>query len=332
LKRNSIALLVLLLALVLALAVVACEGEEGTDTTAPEGTETTAGGTETTAPAEYDINTIVAGIDVDTELHDALPEAIKTSGVVKVASDIPWPPWEMYVTEGSDELTGFDYDIGQALGAVLGVEFEFVQTVFDNTIPSLESGKNDIIMSAMYDNLARREVVDFVDYARDGTSFLVMKGNPDGVTSLESLAGKTVGAERATTQVVLLENTNEQLTAAGQTEITINQYDTGPDATVALQSGKVVAYLTDNSTAHYIAQTTEAGSVFEVVIDPANPNGYNPQIDGIGVLKGNDQLRDAIKDALQALIDDGFYTQIVEHYGLIPVDSAEINQGTDPGE
>ena len=51
-KRNSIALLVLLLALVLALAVAACGGEEGTGTTAPEGTETTAGGTETTAPAD----------------------------------------------------------------------------------------------------------------------------------------------------------------------------------------------------------------------------------------------------------------------------------------
>ena len=101
---------------------------------------------------------------------------------------------------------------------------------------------------------------------------------------------------------------------------------------MALQSGKVVAYLTDNSTAVYIAQTTQGGSLFEVVIDPANPHGYNPQIDGIGVLKGNEQLRDAIQQALQVLIDSGVYTQIVEHYDLIPVDSAQINQGTDPGE
>jgi polar amino acid transport system substrate-binding protein len=301
----------------LSLCVFGCGGAATTTTTAPA--------------AEYDINTIVAGIEADSTVAANLPDKNKTDGV-KVASDIPWPPWEMYVTEGGDEITGFDYDIAQALGAVLGVKFEFVQTTFDDTIPSLQAGKNDIIMSAMYDNLARREMVDFVDYAWDGTSLLVVKGNPEGVTDLESLAGKTVGCERGTTQAVLLENTNEQLKSDGKTEITVNQYDTGPDATVALQSGKVVAYLTDNSTAVYIAQTTEAGASFEVVIDPDFPHGYNPQIDGIGVLKGNDQLRDTIQQALQALIDSGVYAQIVEHYGLIPVDSAQINQGTDPGE
>jgi polar amino acid transport system substrate-binding protein len=257
--------------------------------------------------------------------------SIKTNGV-KVASDVPWPPWEMFVTEGGTEITGFDYDLAQTLGAVLGVEFEFVQTGFDAAIPSLQAGKNDIIMSAMYDQLKRRENVDFVDYAWDGTSLLVLKGNPEAFTDLESLAGKAVGCERGTTQAVLLENTNESLKSAGKAEITINQYDDGPAAILALQSGKVVAYLTDNSVAVYTAQTTQDGAAFDVMTDPTNEHGYNPQIDGIGVLKGNDQLRDAIKNALQVLIDNGVYTQIVEHYGLIPVDSAQINQGTDPGE
>ena len=125
------------------------------------------------------------------------------------------------------EITGFDYDIAQALGAVLGVKFEFVQTTFDDTIPSLQAGKNDIIMSAMYDQLKRREDVDFVDYAWDGTSLLVLKGNPEGITGLDSLAGKTVGCERGTTQAILLENTNEQFKSAGKAEMTINQYDDG---------------------------------------------------------------------------------------------------------
>jgi polar amino acid transport system substrate-binding protein len=315
-KKIHITLLALLLAAILVPAVVACGGEE----------------TETLPPAGYDINTIVAGIEVNTEIQAMLPDSIQTSGVVKVASDIPWPPWEMFVSEGSDEITGFDYDLGLALGAVLGVDFQFVQTPFDGIIPSLESGKNDIIMSAMYDNLSRREVVDFVDYAYDGTSMLVMAGNPEGITDLESLAGKTVGCEIGTTQAVLLENTNEQLQTAGKAEMDIQEYDTGPEAILALQSGRVVAYLADHSTAMYTAQTEQGGSLFDVITDPANPHGYNPQIDGIGVLKGNDQVLDAIQKALQALIDDGVYTQIIDYYGLLPVDSAQVNQGTDPGE
>ncbi len=318
--QKWVALGALLLSVLLVIAfTVGCGDEANDDTT-------------TTIEGEYDIAGIIAGIEVDPEIAALLPEAIQTSGVVKVASDIPWPPWEMFVTEGGEEITGFDYDVAQALGSVLGVKFEFVQTAFDDTIPSLQAGKNDIIMSAMYDQLARREVVDFVDYAWDGTSLLIPKGNPEGITGLESLSGKNVGCERGTTQAVLLENTNETLGADGKAEMTINQYDDGPAAILALQSGKIVAYLTDNSVAVYTAQTTQGGELFEVITDPTNPHGYNPQIDGIGVLKGNDQLRDAIQQALQVLIDNGSYGLIIDHYGLIPVDSAEINQGTDPGE
>jgi len=286
--------------------------------------------TSATTAAGYDINTIVAGIKADAQLNAALPAAIKTNGV-KVACDIPWPPWEMYVSEGSTEITGFDYDIAQGLAAVLGVKFTFVKTGFDDAVPSLQSGKNDIVMSSMYDQLKRREVADFVDYAWDGTSLLIPKDNPENITDLNSLAGKTVGCEKGTTQAVLLANTNKQLQSAGKAPMTINQYEDGPSAILALQSGRIVAYLTDNSVAVYTAQTTQGGALFKVITDPTNPHGYNPQIDGIAVLKGNDQLRDAVKNALQKLIDSGAYKTIIDHYGLIPVDSAQINQGTDPG-
>ena len=45
--------------------------------------------------------------------------------------------------------------------------------------------------------------VSFVDYAYDGTSILVLKGNPKGVTNLDSLAGQTVACESGTTQQAL---------------------------------------------------------------------------------------------------------------------------------
>ncbi len=286
--------------------------------------------TTTAAATGYDINTIVAGIPADATISANLPEKYKTDGV-KVGSDIPYPPWEMYVGD-TDQLTGFDYDLGQALAAVLGVKFEFVLTAFDSCIPSMQAGKNDIAMSDLYDNLKRRNDADFVDYAWDGTSLLVLKGNPEGLVGLDSLAGKTVGCERGTTQAVVLENLNEQFKSDGKEQMTINQYDDQPTALTALQSGRTSCDLTDHSTAAYIAAETEAGSVFEVITDPDNPNGYLPQIVGIPVLKDNTQLRDALQQALQVLIDNGTYATIIEHYGLLPVASAEINQGTDSGE
>jgi polar amino acid transport system substrate-binding protein len=55
----------------------------------------------------------VAGVEVrkDEALHDALPDEIKESGTVRVATDVPYPPFEMYAKEGSTELTGLDHDL-----------------------------------------------------------------------------------------------------------------------------------------------------------------------------------------------------------------------------
>ena len=58
--------------------------------------------------------------------------------------------------------------------------------------------------------------------------------------------------------------------------------------------------------------TTDDGATFEVIMDPNPPSGWETQPDGIGVLKSNTGLRDAIQKALQALMDDGTYKTIIE--------------------
>ena len=301
-----------------------------TETTAPATTETTAPQTTTTAaPAAYDIKTVLAGIQADPTLKAMLPTAMQTAGF-KVASDIPYPPWEMFVGDTS-QPTGFDYDLSQALAAKIGVKADFIETKFDSIILSLQSGKNDVAMSDMYDNMSRQKVLDFVDYAEDGTSILVLKGNPKNVGGLDTLAGQAVGCEKGTTQAVMLENLNKQFQSAGKPAMTINQYPDQPSALLAVQSGKVVGDLTDHSTAAYIAMTTDNGATFEVVADPAAPSGYDSQPVGAGVLKTNTALRDTLQKALQGLIDDGSYKTIIDHYGLLPVTAAQINQGTASG-
>jgi len=301
-----------------------------TETTAPATTETTAPQTTTTAaPAAYDIKTVLAGIQADPTLKAMLPAAMQTAGF-KVASDIPYPPWEMFVGDTS-QPTGFDYDLSQALAAKIGVKADFIETKFDSIILSLQSGKNDVAMSDMYDNMSRQKVLDFVDYAEDGTSILVLKGNPKNVGGLDTLAGQAVGCEKGTTQAVMLENLNKQFQSAGKPAMTINQYPDQPSALLAVQSGKVVGDLTDHSTAAYIAMTTDNGATFEVVADPAAPSGYDSQPVGAGVLKTNTALRDTLQKALQGLIDDGTYKTIIDHYGLLPVTAAQINQGTASG-
>lgn len=322
----SITLLVL--ALIVLPVATGCGGT--TTTTAAPSTETTAAPTETTAAAmEWDITKIVSAIKVDDAAAAMVPDKYKTASV-KVGSDSPYPPWEMFVGE-TEQFTGFDYDLAQAIGAKLGIKFEFIKASFDGILIGIQAGNYDLAMSGMYDNKLRQDTVDFVDYAQDGTGLLVRKGNPEGIKGFADLAGKAVGAEKGTTQAAALATLNEQFKAEGKPEMTVSEFPDQPAALLAVQSGKVVADLTDSSTAGYIAVTTDDGATFEVIMDANPPKGWETQPDGIGVLKSNTGLRDAIQKALQGLMDDGTYKTIIGHYGIQPLDKATVNAGTQPG-
>jgi polar amino acid transport system substrate-binding protein len=109
----------------------------------------------------------------------------------------------------------------------------------------------------------------------------------------------------------------------------LKQYPSQADVLLALQGGTIDCDVTDRSTAFYNAETTlkDNEKVFELVVDPEAPEGYHPTPIGMGVLKANTQLRDALQKALQALIDDGTLKTIAGQWGPVAVTSAEINQG-----
>jgi polar amino acid transport system substrate-binding protein len=260
-----------------------------------------------------------------------LPSSIKSANVLRVASDIPYPPWEYYVSPTSKQLTGFDYDVAQAIGKKIGVPVSFDETLFDGIISALKDGRRDMAMSDMYDIASReKQGVDFVDYAYDTTSMLVPKGNPKGITNLDSLAGQTVCCESGTTQQAWLETLNTQFRAAGKKAMTILSRPNQLAALAAIASGGAVADLTDHSTAVYIARTTNSGKSFEVVVDPAAPDGYRPTVVGIAIPASDTALVSTVQQALQDLINDGTYQKIVDSYGLTPVASAQINLGAKP--
>jgi len=268
----------------------------------------------------------VAAIQVDPTAAATVPEKYKTAAV-KVGSDAPYPPWEMFVGE-TNQFTGFDYDLAQAIGAKLGIKFEFVTSKFDSIIIGMQAGNFDAAMSSMYDKKERRDFVDFVDYAKDGTTILVLKGNPNGIKTFEDLAGKNVGCEKGTTQADALATLAERFKTEGKPEMVVTQFPDQPAALLAVQSGAVVCDLTDSSTGGYIALTTNDGATFEIVMDPNPPAGWETQPDGIAVMKTNTGLRDAIQKALQGLMDDGTYKTILDHYGIQPWDKATVNAGT----
>ncbi|MFE5594279.1 ABC transporter substrate-binding protein [Streptomyces sp. NPDC056549] len=262
-------------------------------------------------------------------LFSKLPADIQKAGVIKVGTDASYAPMEF--TEGG-KIVGVDPDLGAALSKQLGVDLEFVSGTFDGLITSIYTGRQQLIMSSMTDNKKRQEGlddngkkigkgIDFVDYFSSGVSLLVKKGNPQGINSLDDLCGKTVAVQRGT----IYEDTfKAQAAKCGDKKLTIQAFDTDAEAQTRVKAGGAVADLNDYPVAAYIAKTSGGGNDFEVVGNQSDVGLF-----GIGVSKENTQLRDAVKEALDAIIKDGSYAEVLKKWDVedSAVKSATINAG-----
>ncbi|MFD4787091.1 ABC transporter substrate-binding protein [Streptomyces sp. NPDC058459] len=284
------------------------------------------GGTGGEAPASLKI----AGVTVkkDARLHASLPDPVRKAGTVRVATDVPYAPFEMFVKEGGSELTGLDYDLGQALGARLGVTLKFTPQKFDGIVPAIQAGKFDAAMSAITDNKERQQVVDFVDYSQSGSGILVAEGNPKKIATLDDLCGRKVAVQAATNQLKLLKAHQKE---CGGRELEIQTYPKDSDAQLALRSGKVDAEVLTKPAAGWTAKTADAGHAFDLVEDPGAPGGYNASPNGIAISKKLPGLTGAVQKALQSLIDDGTVKRIYAKYGVasIALKSATKNAAVD---
>ncbi|GAA4876775.1 ABC transporter substrate-binding protein [Kitasatospora terrestris] len=311
----------LALATACSLALTAC-GSSKADTPAD-------GKAAAPAAAATSINGVT--ISTDPKLTERLPEAIKKAGKVRVATDLPYPPFEMYIAEGSKEITGIDYDLGQAIGARLGVKFEFASQKFDGLLPAVQAGKFDAVMSAMTDKKEREQAVDFVDYINAGPGWLVKKGNPDGIKVVTDVCGKSVSVQTGTNHQKILEQRQELCKQQGRPPITVLAFPKDSEAQLALRAGKVSADFLDEVTAAYVADTADGGTTFETVVgkEAVGPTSSSPI--GIGVAKSVPGLKEAIQAALQSLMDDGSYGKILAGYHVsnIAIPKATINGALD---
>jgi polar amino acid transport system substrate-binding protein len=295
-------------AVAIALTLSGCSGAGGSGAAADAGRN---------LPVGDEISTTV-----DAKLTALLPEDIVDKGHLDIAVDIPFPPMAMY-DEANREI-GFDPELGRLLGQKLGIDVSLNKQAFDSVIPSLQADKNDIIMSGMNDTPERQETLSFVDYTHGGFAILVLAGNPKEVTTQTDLCGKTVSVQKATVQGDLLRAMD-----CGSDPVTVTELPSDLDAQTALRAGKSDAYVADAVVAEYVAATTDDGEAFDVVRDPENPAGFDPVYSGIGILKEDTELVEAIRQALQALMDEGSYQQVLERNNIAAyaVESAEVNRG-----
>ena len=164
---------------------------------------------------------------------DALDD-IKKSGKIRIAVDLGVPPYGM--TDDKMQATGSDIETAKLLAADWGLQFEHVPTTGAARIPSLQTGKADLVISTLSITPERAKVIDF---SKGYAVLRTVIAAPKNVTlkSMADLDGKTVGTVRGTTH-------DTQLTKEGPKGMKLVRYEDDATEAQAFLSGQVDIFST----------------------------------------------------------------------------------------
>jgi polar amino acid transport system substrate-binding protein len=206
---------------------------------------------------------------------DALDD-IKKAGKIRIAIDLGVPPYGM--TDDKMQPTGSDVETAKALAKDWGLEFELVPTTGATRIPSLQTGKADLVISTLSKGYAVLRTV-------------IAAPKSVNVKSLVELDGKTVGTVRGTTH-------DTQLTREGPKGMKLVRYEDDATEGQAFLSGQVDIFSTAEMLVGQLDKKNPARQVeVKFVLD-------NFKL-AIGVKKDETRLLEEVNKWVAARLKDG---------------------------
>lgn len=221
------------------------------------------------------------------------------------------PGYETVDPNDPGKYQGFDIDLGNAIGACLGFTVSYVPVGFSELVPTVASGRADWILSNLYATKERAQGgVDFVSYSKVFDGILVKTGNPKKITGIDpSLCGLTVALNKGYVEVPLVEAVGPTCQSQGKPAPTTSLFDNSSDCVQAILAGRADAYMNDiNTVKRYIAaHPGDLASADTVMLD------YTI---GIGVPRGNHDLRDAVVGAVTEIQSAGLQAKLASKWQL----------------
>ncbi|QYG11532.1 ABC transporter substrate-binding protein [Microbacterium sp. PAMC22086] len=258
-----------------------------------------------------------SAIAVNEELAATVPAAIREAGVIRVATDPTYPPFE---SVDGDQVVGLDADLAHAIGDILDLDIEFVQVSFDGIIPSLQAGSADMALSSIGDNKEREQAVDFATAYWNGTLLLVPVGNPlEGTPELS--CNMNVGVIRGSLQQTeFLPAQAQPCEDAGEQAPVEAVYQNSNQAVLALTSNRIDGVLID-APAVALAVSQSSGT-----LEAAGPIIRNPNPAGAAFPKDS-ELVEPVAAAINELIQSGVYADLLTKWDLsdIAIKESVIN-------
>lgn len=215
-------------------------------------------------------------------------------GTLTVGMELAYPPFEMTDTKGKP--SGVSVDLARALGTALGMEVKIQNISYDGLIPSLKTGKIDLIISSMTATPERAQSIDFSDpYLQTGLCLLVRKPSPiQGIADLDK-AGMTVAVKKGTT--------GHNYASKKMKHARVLVLDKEAAAVLEVVQGKADAFIYDQMSTYSNWQRNQQTT--RALLVPFQQEAW-----AVGIRKGNDPLKARVNTFLKEYRTQGGFDRL----------------------
>jgi polar amino acid transport system substrate-binding protein len=244
------------------------------------------------------------------------------NGTLTIGISVGNPPLSTYATD-AETVVGYDPDFALAVADVLGLKLDLVSIAWADWPLSLQSGKFDAVISNVGVTEQRKEKFDFSTYRQGLHGFYVKSDSPITlIKEPKDIAGLKIITSSGTIQEKILLEWDKQNDARGLKPIELQYYDDQAVSSLALQSGRADAEFNPNATQAYRAATEGKTKLAGTV------NAGWPLIADVAITTRKDSgIADTFTAAINELISDGKYAQLLERWQLTPeaIDKSRTN-------
>jgi polar amino acid transport system substrate-binding protein len=206
-----------------------------------------------------------------------------------------------FVDPKTREVVGYEVDLAHAIAKKIGVKPVFKQLAVAARIPELQQGRVDVLAASLTHNKERESQIDF-SLTTFVTGQKVMVKKSSGIADVPQLAGKKVLAVKGGTQ--------EPNIRKAVPNVDVVTFETSQQAFLALQQGKGVGYVNDESSlVNDHAKLGPAKKDYAIL-----PTNISVEPLALGLKKGEAGLKAVVDSTLRELETSGAAQKIFDKW------------------
>jgi polar amino acid transport system substrate-binding protein len=251
-----------------------------------------------------------------------VPADVRARGTLVVGTTGNGTPPLSFRADDDKTVIGVEPDLAQLVADVLGLKLDLRASSWENLFLSVENRQFDAGFSNITVTEERKDKYDFATYRKDTIAFEVRAGKNITVREPKDIAGLTVGVSAGTNQEQILLRWDQQNKTAGLAPVKFQYYQTAADYYLALQSGRIDAYVGPNPTSAYHVAVDGNTKIVGTV-----SGGGTIPADIAAMTKKDDGLVKALQQALDTVIKNGQYADVLKRWNLTSeaLPASEIN-------